>query len=53
MTVLALDEARLLALCVDEAGQRCSVETALVEPLALGDRVLVHAGTAIAREPGT
>jgi len=25
-----------------------SVETALVDPVALGDRLLVHAGTAIA-----
>ena len=49
MTVLALDAARGLALCVGEDGRRASVETALVEPVGVGDVVLVHAGTAIAR----
>jgi len=49
MTVLALDSVRGLALCVAEDGRRMSVETALVEPLEVGDVVLVHAGAAIAR----
>jgi len=48
MTVLALDAGRGLALCSD-GGEHSSVETALVEPVALGDRLLVHAGTAIAK----
>ena len=48
MTVIRLDAARGLALCEGEDGARLSVETALVEPVAPGDRLLVHAGTAIA-----
>ena len=48
MTVVALDRGRGLALCAGESG-RSSVETALVEPVDVGDRLLVHAGTAIAR----
>jgi hydrogenase maturation factor len=49
MEVLAVDAARGLALCVDPERVRSSVETALVEPVEPGDRLLVHAGTAIAR----
>jgi hydrogenase maturation factor len=49
MVVVALDAARGLALCDDGDDQRSTVETALVEPVDLGDRLLVHAGTAIAR----
>lgn len=48
MTVLAVDQRRGLALCADDAGARQSVETALVQPVTEGDRLLVHAGTAIA-----
>ena len=48
MTVVAIDELRGLALCVGDDGRRSSVETALVEPVALGQVLLVHAGTAIA-----
>jgi hydrogenase maturation factor len=48
MTVLALDADRGLALCSD-GEDRSSVETALVEPVGLGDQLLVHAGTAIAK----
>jgi hydrogenase maturation factor len=48
MTVLAVDEPRCLALCADEAGAHETVEVALVAPVAPGDRLLVHAGTAIA-----
>jgi hypothetical protein len=47
--VVAIDEARGLALCQSEDGARESVEIALVTPLAVGDTVLVHAGTALAR----
>jgi hydrogenase maturation factor len=48
MKVVRVDSARMLALCEDDGGTRRSVEIALVEPVAPGDTVLVHAGTAIA-----
>jgi hydrogenase expression/formation protein HypC len=48
MTVVAIDGQRGLALCTDDDGRHVSVETALVEPVAIGDVLLVHAGTAIA-----
>jgi hydrogenase maturation factor len=48
MRVGQVDAGRGLALCEDEAGARSSVEIALVEPVAVGDVLLVHAGTAIA-----
>jgi hydrogenase maturation factor len=47
--VVAIDEARGLALCEREDGGHESVEIGLVAPLAIGDAVLVHAGTALAR----
>ena len=47
MRVLRVDDARGLALCEDEQGGRSSVETALVAPVAPGDVLLVHAGTAL------
>ena len=47
MRVLEIDEARALALCETEAGERSTVEIALVDA-GPGDDVLVHAGTAIA-----
>lgn len=49
LTVLRLDDERGLALCADDAGNRETVQTDLVAPVAVGDRLLVHAGTAIAR----
>jgi hypothetical protein len=49
MTVIRVDDVRGLALCSAPDGEHSSVETALVEPVAPGDRLLVHAGTAIAR----
>ena len=49
LTVMRLDEGRGLALCADDDGQSETVETDLVAPVAVGDRLLVHAGTAIAR----
>ena len=52
MTVVRVDADRGLALCAGVDGDRASVETALVEPVAPGDRLLVHAGTAIAALPG-
>ena len=47
MRVLAVDETRGLALCETAAGERSTVEIALVDA-GPGDDVLVHAGTAIA-----
>jgi hydrogenase assembly chaperone HypC/HupF len=47
MRVVKVDESRALALCEDEDGARSSVEIALVEPVSGGDRLLVHAGTAL------
>ena len=49
MRVQQVDELRGLALCEDAGGSRSSVEIALVDPVAVGDELLVHAGTAIAR----
>ncbi len=51
MTVVRVDERRGLALCADDGGARHTVESALVEPLAAGSVVLVHAGVAIASLP--
>ncbi len=50
--VVELDEARGLALCQADDGQRETVEIALVLPVAVGERVMVHAGAAIARLDG-
>jgi hydrogenase assembly chaperone HypC/HupF len=47
MRVVRIDVVRSLALCEDEEGARESVEIALVEPVRDGDRLLVHAGTAL------
>ncbi len=53
MTVVRVDARRGLALCqASPQDERVSVETALVEPVAPGDHLLVHAGTAIARLSG-
>lgn len=49
MSILATDPDRGLALCEDSEGAHHTVETALVEPVAPGQSLLVHAGTAIAR----
>jgi hypothetical protein len=48
MTVLTVDPERELALCVTGDGERETVEIALVWPVAPADRLLIHAGTAIA-----
>jgi hydrogenase maturation factor len=48
MTVVKVDEDRLLALCEDGEGARSSVEIALVDLPEPGATLLVHAGTAIA-----
>lgn len=49
MTVVSVDPPRGLALCAGDGGTCSTVEVALVEPVAPGQRLLVHAGTAIAR----
>ena len=48
MRVLGVDEARGLALCEGDSGLRSTVEVGLVDAVP-GDRLLVHAGTALAR----
>ncbi len=49
MRILALADAAGQALCLDEDGSEQSVAVDLVEPVAVGDDILVHAGVAIAR----
>jgi hydrogenase maturation factor len=49
MRVLRIDRARGLALCAAPDGARASVEIALVEPVAPGEALLVHAGVALVR----
>ena len=49
MKVVRIDAERELALsATEEAGERSTVEIALVQPVSEGDHLLVHAGTAIA-----
>ena len=52
VTVLAGDDERQLALCEADDGSRMTVEEALVSPVRPADRLLVHAGTAIAVQGG-
>ena len=49
LSVIGVDEARGLAVCEDEFGASVEVDVLLVTPVNPGDRLLVHAGTAIAR----
>jgi hydrogenase maturation factor len=49
MQVLRIDQVCGLALCCHEDGTKETVETALVDPIAPGDMLLVHAGTALTR----
>ncbi len=51
MLVLAVEEADGLATCQDEAGRRLAVDTGIVGTVLPGDTLLVHAGTALVREP--
>jgi hydrogenase maturation factor len=53
MTVVRVDERRDLALCADKEGRRTTVEISLIESVAPGTQLLVHAGTAIATLGGT
>ena len=53
MRVVVVDDARGLALCeTADGGARESVEIALVAPVAAGDALLVHAGTALTKLEG-
>jgi hydrogenase maturation factor len=47
LTVLKVDPGRAMALCRGVDGERASVEIALVDGVAPGDVLLVHAGTAL------
>jgi hydrogenase maturation factor len=49
LRVVAVDAARDLAVCVDDDGRRSEIDTLLVAPALEGERLLVHAGVAIAR----
>jgi hypothetical protein len=49
MTVITVDTATGLALCEADDGRRELIEIALVPDVRLADRLLAHAGTAIAR----
>ena len=49
MRVVEVDDARGLALCEAAGGARESVEIALVDAVAPGDALLVHAGTALTK----
>jgi hydrogenase maturation factor len=49
MRVVRLDESRGLALCVDAAGARETVETSLVDGVEEGTTLLVHAAVALQR----
>jgi hydrogenase maturation factor len=48
MSVVAIDRERAIALCVDDAGAKHSVEVGLVD-VSLGDTVLVHAAVALVK----
>jgi hydrogenase assembly chaperone HypC/HupF len=52
MRVVSIGGADGLAACADADGVTSEVDTALVDPVDPGDRVLVHAGVAIARLDG-
>jgi hydrogenase maturation factor len=52
MRVLEVDGTRALARCAAAAGKSSNVEIALVEPVTVGELLLVHAGTALARASG-
>jgi hydrogenase expression/formation protein HypC len=52
LKVVSVDDASGLAVCADEFGGRAEVDVLLVAPVDPGERLLVHAGTAIAISPG-
>jgi hydrogenase maturation factor len=47
MRVVRVDRRHGLATCADDAGHESEVDVLLLEPVEPGDRLLVHAGTAI------
>jgi hydrogenase expression/formation protein HypC len=49
LEVVRVDAARGLAVCADESGASTEVDVLLVAPVDPGERLLVHAGTAIAK----
>ena len=49
LCVVSVDDASGLAICADEHGADAEVDVLLVTPVAPGERLLVHAGTAIAK----
>ena len=49
MRVLEVRAAETLALCADAAGRQSDVQTDLIEGVAVGDELLVHAGVALVR----
>ena len=51
LRVLRVDDERGLALCEDASGEHTTIEVALIGPVAPGDGLLAHAGTAIAPLP--
>ena len=48
MTVIAVDAATGLAVCKADDGRRETIEIALMSDVRMADRLLAHAGTAIA-----
>ncbi len=53
LRVVGIDADRGLALCESTDGARTTVEIELVAPVACGEELLVHAGTAIGRRAAT
>ncbi len=53
MTVLQVDPAGELALCEAPDGGTQTIDVALVAPVHPAECLLIHAGTAIARQGGT
>ncbi|HEX5147067.1 MAG TPA: HypC/HybG/HupF family hydrogenase formation chaperone [Conexibacter sp.] len=49
MRVLGMEGAAGLARCAGDDGAETTVDTTLVEPVAAGERVLVHAGVALVK----
>jgi hydrogenase maturation factor len=48
LRVVSVDDGRGLAVCADEHGASTEVDVLLVAPVRPGDKLLVHAGAAIA-----
>jgi len=53
MRVLSVDEGSQLARCAAGAGSAVDVDTGILGPVAPGELLLVHAGTALARAAGS